>query len=310
MAHCYYRERGGEDTSFEAEVALLTHHGCSVASYVRSSREIDDLGLLGCVSLPFRAIWAADTNRALSGLLRRTVPCIAHFQNTFPLISPSAYGVCRQQGVPVVQTLRNYRIVCPKATLMRDGRPCEDCVGKSIALPGIRHACYHGSRAETMAVASVTAVHDLLGTWRRKVTLFIAPTHFARRKFIEGGLLPESIVVKPNFTEDPGPPGPVPAHGPILCVGRLSLEKGTSDLIRAASLLKPRPDLRIVGDGPERQKLVDLAVTCGFSPRHTPAAARSSPRDMEPSPKSCGTAKPAFSSKPEASRAWLRHSIE
>src|SRR5437899_11352847 len=107
LAHCYYRERGGEDTSFEAEVALLTRNGRSVASYVRSSREIDDLGLLGRVFLPLRGIWAVDTSRALSGLLRRTVPCIAHFQNTFPLISPSAYVVCRQQGVPVVQTLRN-----------------------------------------------------------------------------------------------------------------------------------------------------------------------------------------------------------
>ncbi len=264
MAHCYYRERGGEDVSFDAEVAMLVAHGHRVATYTRLSRDIDGYNLFQRFRLPARAIWATDTRRSLDSMLLTERPSLAHFQNTFPLISPSAYASCRAADVPVVQTLRNYRLICPKGTLLRNGVVCEDCVGMTFAWPGIVHGCYHGSLSQSAAVAGATAAHTLLGTWRESVDVFIALTHFAKKKYVEGGLPADRIVVKPNFVDDPGPPRPIPDNGTILFIGRLSEEKGAADLIRAACLLKTRHPLLIVGDGPERHRLAELASRCSY----------------------------------------------
>ena len=105
----------------------------------------------------------------------------------------------------MVQTLHNYRLSCPAGIFYRDGRVCEDCLGKAVAWPGVLHGCYRGSRAGTAAVAAMLAGHRLFGTWRRKVDLYIALNEFMRKKAIAGGLPAERIVIKPNFVgHDPG----------------------------------------------------------------------------------------------------------
>ena len=169
------------------------------------------------------------------------------------MISPSIYEPCLRQGIPTVQTIHNYRLVCPAAYLFRDGKVCEECIDHGLTR-GVRHGCYRNSRMITAAVATMLAVHRNRRTWKEKVTAYISLTEFAKRKLVSGGLPSEKVHVKPNFLEvDPGERS---ASGDYaLFVGRLSLEKGIDALLRAWELLRVPIPLKIVGDGPARTGL-------------------------------------------------------
>jgi glycosyltransferase involved in cell wall biosynthesis len=253
MAHTFYRFLGGENLSFLAELELLRAQGHPVVAWTRDNREIDAYGPLRRAALPLRTVWDPAAYRELRALLARERPRVAHFQNTFPLLSPAVYHACRRAGVAVVQTLRNYRLLCPSGILYRDGHLCGDCLGRGLAWPGVVHACYRGSRAQTAVVAAMLGTHRLLGTWRDEVDLFVVPSEFARRQFLAAGLEPERVVTKPNFiAPDPGPraePGDY-----ALFVGRLTEEKGVRTLL-AAWRGDPGLPLRIVGEGPLRNEL-------------------------------------------------------
>jgi glycosyltransferase involved in cell wall biosynthesis len=251
LVHNRYRQAGGEDVVFQQEGSLLRRHGHRVEEYLEDNSRIQETGRFAAAA---NAVWSPRTRSRLRDLIHRERPEVAHFHNTFPLISPSAYWACRETGVPVVQTLHNYRLLCAAALFFRSGRPCEDCMGKRLLWPGVLHACYRGSRLETAGVTMMLETHRMLGTWRNKVDLFIALSDFSRRKFIEGGLPEERIVTKPNFV-DPDP-GAGRADGDFaLFVGRLSVEKGVHVLLDAWRSL-PGRSLAICGDGPMRD-LVD-----------------------------------------------------
>jgi glycosyltransferase involved in cell wall biosynthesis len=182
-------------------------------------------------------------------LLERERPALVHVHNTLPVVSPAVYYAARRAGVALVQTLHNYRLLCPSAVLFRQGAVCEACLHLTMALPAIRYGCYRGSRAASAAVATTSALQRVFGTWHRCVDLFVALTDFARGKFIQGGLPPDRIVVKPNFAPDRVVGQ---ADGDYaLFVGRLSPEKGIQPLLTAWQRLGGRIRLRIIGDGPE-----------------------------------------------------------
>ena len=262
MSHCYYRDLGGENLSFEAEVEVLRAFGQDVVTYTRDNRELDRLGLTGKMRAGARTVWAQDTYRELEHLISRQRPDVAHFQNTFPLISPAAFHAAHRQGVPVVLALRNYRLLCVSGVLYRDGRVCEDCLHAPALLPGVVHACYRGSHAQSAVVAAMQTTHRLLGTWTDAVDLFVVPTAFGRGKFIEAGLPAERIVVKPNFVHpDPGP-NPAPGRWAVYA-GRLAPEKGVMTLLEAWRMAAPMP-LRIVGDGPLRRAAEAYVIRHGL----------------------------------------------
>jgi glycosyltransferase involved in cell wall biosynthesis len=185
--------------------------------------------------------------------MRREQPDVVHVHNTFPVISPAIYYAAGDAGIPVVQTLHNYRLLCPTATLFRAGQVCEDCVGRAIPWPGVVHGCYRGSRPATAAAAAMLAIHNYKQTWSQAVSAYIALSDFARDKFIQGGLPAGKIFVKPNFLEtDPGMgEGMGEAKGNYaLFVGRLTPEKGISTLLAAWRELGSELPLQIAGDGP------------------------------------------------------------
>jgi glycosyltransferase involved in cell wall biosynthesis len=253
LAHNYYQHSGGEEVVFEQERRLLERAGNEVITYCRSNQEVEGLTALKRLTLVKRNIWAADTEREFSQLLTRESPDIVHVHNTFFMISPSIYGACKAQDVPVVQTLHNFRLLCPGATFFRDGKVCEECVDRSL-WRGVYHGCYRDSRPATASVASMLALHRLWGTWDKLVTNYIALTEFGRDKFIAGGLPAAKIVVKPNFV-DPDPGEREQSGEYALFVGRLSTEKGLSTLLQAWGRLPQHYALHIVGDGPERVSL-------------------------------------------------------
>jgi glycosyltransferase involved in cell wall biosynthesis len=201
------------------------------------------------VALAGSTVWNRSSYRELRSLIRRERPQVAHFHNTLPLISPAGYYAAKAEGVPVVQTLHNYRLLCPNALFFRDGRVCEDCQGKSVPWPGVLHACYRGSRPASATVAAMLTTHRGLRTWTEQVDVYVVTTEFARDKFIQGGLPEEKLIVKPNFLH----PAPSLAEVPgdyALFVGRLSPEKGVGTLLAAWERPGDLMPLRIVGDGP------------------------------------------------------------
>lgn len=243
--HNRYVQAGGEDEVFAAETALLESHGHRVIRHVDDNDRIVDMGRL---RLAGRTIWNREAARDLAAVLRRERPDVAHFHNTFPLISPAAYWTAHEAGVPVVQTLHNYRLICANAQLYRNGRACESCVGRALPWPGVVHGCYRHGRAATAVVAGMLGTHRAFGTWSRRVDRYIALTEFARGKFVEGGLPAARIRVKPNFlTDDPGPG--TGAGGYVLFVGRLAGEKGIDTLAAAWDRLAGDVRLKVVGQG-------------------------------------------------------------
>jgi glycosyltransferase involved in cell wall biosynthesis len=249
LVHNYYQQAGGEDQVVAAEGAMLEGMGHGVTRYTVQNSSISAMPKARVAAM---TTWNPEAYREIRGRVRRDRPAVMHCHNTFPLISPAAYRAARDEGVPVVQTLHNYRLLCPSATFFRNGRPCEDCMGKLVPWPGVVHACYRDSRAATGAVATMLGVHRMLGTWGRDVDVYIALTEFARRKFIEGGLPADRVMVKPNFVHpDPGLGGTVEAPGGYaLFVGRLAAEKGIELLLKAWGRVQANVPLKIVGDGP------------------------------------------------------------
>ena len=246
VAHNYYQQPGGEDQCVAAEVAMLSTHGHKVITYCLHNNAIDAMNGIEVAS---RTIWSQPAFREMRELFRTHRPQIVHFHNTFPLISPAAYYAAQAEKVRVVQTLHNFRLLCPGGALFRSGYVCEDCLGKPIPWRSVTHKCYRGSRAASAAVAAMLTVHRALGTWRNEVDVYIALTEFARRKLVEGGLPGDKIAVKSNFAEpDPGPGSGRGGYG--VFVGRLSPEKGVETLLAAWRHLDGSLPLKIVGDGP------------------------------------------------------------
>jgi len=246
LVHTRYQTRGGEDECFEAEHRLLRDAGLEVEAYHDDNRRLDDLRRLAAAR---DAIWSQATYDALRARIRHGGFDLVHVHNFFPLLSPAVHYAAKAEGAAVVQTLHNYRLMCPSAIFYRDQHVCEDCLGKVLAWPGILHACYRDSRMASAAVATMLAGHRLAGTWQRKVDLYVTLNEFGRRKFVEGGLPADKVVVKPNFIAPD--PGPGAGGGDFaLFAGRLTPEKGIGVMLEAWRELGPRLPLVVMGDGP------------------------------------------------------------
>ena len=249
MVHNYYQQHGGEDESTNQEIRLLARHGHTVRLYSRHNDEINRFSPIQKVGLFFEPTWSQRSYRQFLDVLDEFQPEVVHVQNFFALVSPSVFYASASRGVKVVFTLRDYRLLCPLGWFFRDGKVCEDCLSGSL-WNSIRHSCYHNSRLQTASIALLLASHRALQTWQKQVQTFIALTEHSRQKFIQGGLDPEKIIVRPNFVEtDPGQGGE-DRLGAIF-VGRLSVEKGLDTLLKAWEQLSDLP-LKIVGDGPLR----------------------------------------------------------
>jgi glycosyltransferase involved in cell wall biosynthesis len=256
IAHNRYQHPGGEDQVFDAEADLLASHGHDVVRYELHNDSIKNSGRVG---LARDTIWNFKVADEVGNLVRDNKIEVAHFHNTFPVMSPSVYRAARKEGAAVVQTLHNFRLVCPSSTLFRNGRICTDCVGKSIAWPSVLHACYRGDRQATAVTAAMIAFHQARGTWTNDVDAYVALSEFNRSLLCRAGFTPNSIFVKPNFLKsDPGP-GVTKRVG-ALFIGRLIPEKGISTLLKAWERIGSRLPLTIFGDGPLRNEVAS-AVT-------------------------------------------------
>lgn len=246
MLHNRYLIRGGEDVSTEAQVELLRRAGHEVVLVEESNERITELGKAATAS---RTIWSQESYKRVAGILDDSRFDVMHVQNWFPLLSPSVYYAAHKRDVPVVQSLRNFRLVCPQGMLFRDDAVCTDCIGKSVAWPGIRYRCYRDSTMGTAVVAAMSTGHRWAGTWKRKIWRHVAPSHYARAVFIDAGWDPGSIDVIPNFVyPDPGQGSG--EGGFALFAGRLDPVKGLDTLLTAWERGGIEYPLKIAGAGP------------------------------------------------------------
>jgi len=237
----------GENSVVDDECALLRSAGHDVRLYapsVRPSRR--------GASLAIDAVWNRSEVGAVREHLRGIRPDVVHVHSMFPALSPAVL-LALPDSTPVVMTLHNFRYSCLPATFFRDGRTCEDCLGK-LPVRGVLHGCYRGSWAASAALATSLGLHRALESWER-VRLFLAVSAFVRSKHVQAGLSPEKIRVKPNFAH-----AVARRQGPgeyLLALGRLTPEKGFDTVVAAAREDGQR--LLVVGDGPARKDLQTMA---------------------------------------------------
>jgi len=252
LCHNYYRTSApsGEDNVVSIERQLLEDSGLDVIIYQQFNDDIDNSTFRKQLSTALQGAWSHKSYKEISALIKKTKPDIAHFHNTFPQISPSAYAACQDNGVPVVQSLHNFRLICPNALLMRDEQPCELCVGKNL-LPSLKHKCYRNSLMATSALVWMLIRNRIFNIYQKKVDVYIALTRFSAKKLIAGGIPANRIVIKPNCLPKGTYDREKIIHGRdgyAIYVGRLTTEKGVKTLIDAWKIYNDFP-LKIVGDG-------------------------------------------------------------
>jgi len=244
IAHNAYQHRGGEDAVVEAELALLRSYGHEVQMYRQHN---DALNGMSPAKAAVTAVWSHDSACDVEALCNRFHPDVIHVHNTFPLISPSLYWTANTLRIPVVQTLHNFRLLCPQAIFLRDGKICEDCIGK-LPWRSVTRKCYRESAMQSAVITTMLATHRAIGTYRDRVTRYIALNRFARDKYIEGGLPADRFRLKPNFVASQAKPSWTGRRGGLY-VGRLSSEKGLDVLVDAARR-GGAARVQVIGGGP------------------------------------------------------------
>ena len=254
MVHSYYRVKGGECESFEAEAEGLVAAGVEVKILSRDSKQ---LSTLEKVSLPISQITSRAARSLVVDALDEFKPDVLHVHNTFPLFPREVHELAFARGVPVIQSLHNYRFICVGALLMRDGVPCEECIGTN-GTSGVRYGCYNGSKLQSAALSVGNAFYNVK-KWRAKALLhFITPSAFARTRFIRAGWDKSQISIKPNLIPEPkGLISPWKDRAGAIYVGRLSEEKGIPELLKAWKNVSLEESLTIVGAGPLEQEVRD-----------------------------------------------------
>lgn len=262
ILHNRYQQAGGEDVVVEAEARLLREHGHRVRLEVVDNAAIPagGGGLLGKLRLAVQAVWNRREAARIGQIVANEKYDIVHVHNTLPLLSPAVFRSAPKAGAATVHTLHNYRLVCPGATLFRTGAVCEQCVGH-FPWAGLKHRCYQGNLGATATVATITATHRLLRTYRHHIDRYIALTDFSRNVLLKAGLPEAKVVVKPNFLLEAPQVASAP-DGYAFFAGRLSPEKGIRTLVAAWRDHNPCVPLHIAGDGPEAEVVREAAAQC------------------------------------------------
>lgn len=277
IIHNEYRIAGGEDTVAANEEKLLAEHGHRVIVYKRSNKELDNYTGIKKLLLPFTSVFSLRSYREVKKLIEDNYVDVVHVHNTLTLVSPSVYYAAFRCNVPVVQTMHNFRLLCPGGSFFMEdegnGHICEQCVSKGLSC-AVRNSCYRHSKAQTIVSAAVLKIHRMLGTYKK--INFICLTEFNRYKLLmlNNGrkkiINPARVYVKPNFTYDLAETmGKLSdTHGSIsgryyVYVGRLEKLKGTELLVDAFAKLPDRK-LVIMGNGPLEETLKKRIADNGY----------------------------------------------
>lgn len=247
---------GGEDTTVEAESALMRSKGHDVLVHQFDNAEVSE-GFSGKLKAGISAIYNSGSAAIIKKIALEFKPDVVHVHNFFFAASPSVLTQIHKLRIPLVVTIQNYRLVCANAFLLRDNKVCELCISHDFPWYGVKYKCYHHSAMQSAAVGAMAATHKWMGTWKKMVDLYIMPSAFARNKLIHSSfnVNEQKTAVKPNFIQDPGVADHTKRQNHYLFIGRLAIEKGVDVLLEAWKQL-PDQQLVVAGDGPERENLI------------------------------------------------------
>ncbi len=264
IVHNHYQQSGGERVAVEAQIALLRQRGHEVILYTRDNAEIQHYSLWQKIRFLFETLYSQRTGREIRDLVASEYPDVTHVHNVFPLISPAVYRALKESGVPIVQTVHNFRFLCPNALFYTHGQVCERCKYGNT-LHAVRWKCYRRSYILSALYALTIGLHRRWGTFGM-IDRFIALTGFTARKLVESGLAtPDKVSILGNFLPGPLPePGSFEKREPyVVYLGRLSPEKGVEVLLEAVNGL-PNLKVKVAGDGPQTGTLRELARQRGL----------------------------------------------
>jgi len=258
IAHNRYQQSGGEDAVAMSEVQLLKERGHDVEYYEKSNAEYNNTSTINRIKQLSQIKWSKKSYRDFRATIRAFRPNIVHFHNIFFVLTPSVYQACYDEGVPVVHSLHNFRLLCSNGLFLRNNQVCEECQEKKSLWRGVRYGCYKNSKIITMVVVRMLDYHWKKGTWSTLVDSYIMATEFGRQKYIAAGIPAEKIFIKPHFFPV-HPTKKVKRDEYALFVGRISEEKGSEILIKAWKKISDLP-LKIIGDGVGWQNLKQYAI--------------------------------------------------
>ncbi|MFH1597742.1 MAG: glycosyltransferase family 4 protein [Patescibacteria group bacterium] len=212
---------------------------------------------LGIFREAIRIIWNLEAKRKIKKLIDQEKPDIAHIHNIYHQISPSILKVLREQGIPVVMTVHDFKLICPNYCLLANSNICERCQGGKYYNCFLQK-CHKNSRLKSLVVTAEMYIHKLMKVYEKNIDLFIVPSKFFKDKLVAFGQSDNQMSVLPNFIEAEKfkPSGQYDDYAVYL--GRLSVEKGVYDLLRAWVKVNPNLKLKVVGAGPEEEKLIQL----------------------------------------------------
>lgn len=250
IVHNYYQIPGGEDTVVANEKKMLEDHGHKVILYTRNNSELKEMSKLQKLKLPFTTIFNPRTYKDIKRIIRKENIDVVHVHNTLNLVSPAVYYAALSCKVPVVQTVHNFRLLCPGATFYRDGHICEDCIHHGLKC-AIKHNCYRGSKAQTLVCVVNTWIHRMTGVYGK--INYICLTEFNKQKLLELKQIKEDkVFVKPNFVESNETFIPEEQRkDQFVFAGRLDKLKGIDILLKAWKQMGAKaPKLIVCGTGP------------------------------------------------------------
>lgn len=259
IVHNYYQVPGGEDTVVANEKKMLEDHGHEVVLYTRNNSELRQFSLKK-LALPFAAIFNPRTYIDVRKIIKKKKIEIVHVHNTLSLISHSVYYAALSLNVPVVQTMHNFRLLCPGATFYRDGHICEDCVEKGLNC-SLKHRCYRKSWIQTLICVINLKIHRMTEIYGK--LNYICLSEFNKEKLLKLKQIRETkVYVKPNFTFEVDCKK---VKGEFyLYVGRIDEMKGIHLLIEAFSKMPDRK-LILAGLGNGLQHYRKLASNRGLT---------------------------------------------
>ncbi|MBI6060427.1 glycosyltransferase family 4 protein [Clostridium perfringens] len=250
IVHNYYKVPGGEDTVVENEKNLLIDNNHEVVMYIRHNNEINGKNFIGKLLLPIESIFSIKTYMEIKKIIKNENIDIVHVHNTLPLISPSVYYAARSCKVPIVQTIHNFRFLCPGATFTRDNKICEECVTKGLKC-SVKNKCYRKSRIQTFISAFNLWFNRRIGTYK-KIDAYIALTDFNKNKM--SYLIDiNKIYVKPNFMKSVNYEDNNECRKYFIFIGRIDKLKGIDILLKAWHEINDK--LIIIGKGPDEHYL-------------------------------------------------------
>ncbi|MGI6776615.1 MAG: glycosyltransferase [Acetivibrionales bacterium] len=269
----YFFVKGGSETYFFGLRELLHKNGhelieismkdkrniySSYSDYFVENIDYSDKSCFKKLVNGLKAIYSREAYKKLLKLIKVSQPDIAHVNLFCHQLTPSIFHALKKSNIPVVYTSHDYKIICPNYKLFTKGSVCQKC------LPGkyyncVLNKCHKNSLMGSIIVTIETYLHQLLNSYNLP-DYIICPSRFMYKLFVKSGIKEEKIIRLHNFLsesiyKEKDRYAGLERENTILYIGRLSEEKGLYCLLDAKKNLSADVKLKIIGTGPEQQRL-------------------------------------------------------